>query len=204
VHTEVVKRRVGGALYQVMEPGDQILAGALAMTGPSPAWDLLLALPVLVGAGAGAEGLFGSSSPPQLLGPVFVFLPFLLAWPLQLSRKRVFVAVTQRQLICYRMSGLGNEPSRLLFSAPLAAVRMTRLDGRVPNWRAVRYSGPGPGADGSGLRLNFSNRWRSDLNEVLAALQVGGAAVDGMPPSRPSPRPGFPIGTDTPTADVPD
>jgi hypothetical protein len=32
----------------------------------------------------------------------------------------------------------------------------------------------------------------------LATLQVGGAAVDGMPPSRPPLQPGFPVGTDTP------
>jgi hypothetical protein len=195
VRREVVKRRVGSALYQVMEPGDQIMAGALAMTGPTPAWDLLLALPALAGGAAAAANLFGGSSPPQLLAPVLVFVPFLFAWPLQLSRKPVFVAVTQRQLICYRMSRLGNEPFRLMFSTPLEAVRMTRLGGRMPNWRAVRYSGPG--ADGSGLRLNVSNRWRHDLDEVLAALQAGGAAVDGMPPSRPQLRPGFPVGTDT-------
>jgi hypothetical protein len=196
VRREILKRRLGPALYQVMEPGDHIVAGTLAMTGPSPAWELFLALPVLIGTTAAAEGLFSSFSPPQLLGPVFVFVPFLLALPLQLSRKQVFVAVTQRQLICYGMSKLGNEPSRLLFSTPLASVRMTRLGGRMPNWRAVRYSGPG--ADGSGLRLNVSNRWRRDLNELLAALQAGGAAVDGMPPGPPPLQPGFPLGTDTP------
>jgi hypothetical protein len=196
VRTEVVKRRVGPALYGVMEPGDQIMAGALAMTGPSPAWDGLLALPALVGGIAGAEGLFGSFSPPRLLGSVLVFVPFLTAWPLQLLRKPLFVAVTQRQIICYRMSKLGNEPSRLLFSAPLAAVRMTLLGGRVPNWRAVRYSGPG--ADVRGLRFNISRRWRKDLGELLVALQTGGAAVDGIPPTRPPLQPGFPVSTDTP------
>jgi hypothetical protein len=179
-----------------MEPGDQIMAGALAMTGPTPAWELLFALPALIGGTIGAEGLFSSFGPPQSLGPIFVFVPFLFALPLQLSRKQVFVAVTQRQLIVYRMSKLGNEPSRLLFSTPLASVRMTRLGSRVPNWRAVRYSGPG--ADGSGLRLNVSNRWRRDLDKILTALQAGGAAVDGMPPSRPPLQPGFPLGTDTP------
>lgn len=188
---EVLKRRVGPALYQVMEPGDEIMAGALAITGPSPAWDLLLGLSALAGVAAGAAGLFSSFSPPQLLGPVLVFVPFLFAWPLQLRRRPVFVAVTQRQFICCRMSRLGYEPSRLLFSAPLSAVRMTALGGRVPNWEAVRYSGPG-------LRFNVSRRWRRDLNEVLAALQVGGGAVDGMPPSRPPLQPGFLVGTDTP------
>jgi len=179
-----------------MEPGDQIMAGALAITGPSNAWDLLLALPALGAITAGAEGLFGSFSPPQQLGPGLVFTPFLLALPLQLRRKPVFVAVTQRQFICYRMSSLGNEPSRLLFSAPLAAVRVTFLPGRMPGWRAIRYDGPG--ADGRSLRFNVSGRWRRDLNEVLAALQAGGAAVDGMLMGWPPLQPGLPVGTDTP------
>src|SRR3984885_15919708 len=123
-----------------MEPGDQIIAGALAMTGPSRPWELLLALPALAGGLAGAAGLFSSLSPPQLLGPVLVFVPFLFAWPLQFRRKPVFVAVTQRQFICYGMSRFGHEPSRLLFSAPLAAVRVTNLGGWMPILRVVRYS----------------------------------------------------------------
>ena len=193
---EIVKRRVGPALHEAMEPGDQIMAGALAMTGPSPVWELLLTLPALAAGVAGAANLFGNFNPPQLLlGPVLVFVPFLIAWPLQLRRKPVFVAVTQRQFISYGMSRFGHEPSRLLFSAPLAAVRVTNLGGRMPNWGAVRYSGPG--VDGRSLRFNVSGRWRRDLNEVLAALQVGGAAVDGRPPSRPLLQPGFPVGTDT-------
>ena len=177
---DIVKRRVGPALYQVMEPGDQIMAGASAITGPSLAWDMFLPLPALAGGVAGAVGLFSSLSPPQMLGPVLVFVPLLFAWPLQFWRKPVFVAVTQRQFICYRMSRFGNEPSCLLFSAPLAAVRVTNLGSRMPNWGSVKYCGPG--VDGRSLRLNGSRRWRKDLNEVLIALQVGGAAVDGIPP----------------------
>jgi hypothetical protein len=196
VRREIVKRRVSDALYQVMEPGDQIIAGALLMTGPSPVWELLLALPALAGGVAAAANLFGGFSPPQLISPVLVFVPFFVAWPLQLSRKPVFVAVTQRQFICYRMSRLGNEPSRLLFGAPLAAVRVTSRGGRVPSWRSLIYSGPE--ADGRRLRLNGSKRWRNDLNEVLAALQAGGAAVDGMPSAQLALQPGFPVGTDKP------
>jgi hypothetical protein len=183
VRRDIVKRRVGPALYEAMEPGDQIMAGALAMTGPSPAWEMLLTLPALAGSVAGAAGLFSNFSPPQPLGPVLVFVPFLFAWPLQFRRKPVFVAVTQRQFISYGMSRFGHEPSRLLFSAPLAAVRVTNLGGRMSVWGSVKYYGPG--VDGRSLRLNGSRRWRKDLNEVVVALQAGGAAVDGMPPSRP-------------------
>ena len=65
----------------------------------------------------------------------------------------------------------------------------------MPNWGSVKYYGPG--VDGRSLRLNGSRRWRKDLNEVLVALQVGGAAVNGGR-SRPPLQPGFPVGTDTP------
>jgi hypothetical protein len=136
----------------------------------------------------------GPAQPPTTAQPFLLFVPFLLAWALQFWRRPVFVAVTQQQ--CYAMSRFGNEPSRLLFSAPLEAVRVTNLGRRVPNWRAVKYCGPG--VESQSLRFNSSRRWRKDLNEVLTALQVGGAAVDGTPPTRPSLQPGFPIGTDTP------
>jgi len=196
VRRQIVKRRAGAALYEVMEPGDQIMAGTLAMTGPSALWELLLALPALAGGVAGAANLFGDLSLPLLISPVLVFVPFLLAWPLQLSRRPVFVAVTQRQFICYGLSRFGNEPSRLLFSAPLEAVRTTVLGRRMPNWRAVRYRGPG--AEGRGLRFNVKGRWRRDLTDVLAALQAGGAAVHGAPSVRPARDPGLPVGTDAP------
>ena len=191
---EIVKRRVGPALNQVMEPGDQIIAGALVITGPSAAWDLFPALCAVVCGVLGSAGLFSSFSPPPIvagLGVATVLLPL----PLQLRRRPLFVAVTQRQLICYRMSKLGTEPSGMLFCAPLAAVRMTRPGGRMPHWTSVRYTGPG--VSGQGLRLNTSRRWRKDLSDVLAALQTGGAAVDGQPPGRPALLPGFPARTDT-------
>lgn len=194
-HRDVVKSRVGPALYQVMEPGDQIMAGTLAITGPSTAWDLLPVLPGLAGSAAGAAGLFSSFSFPDVAAAGLGVVPYLLALPLQFWRRPVFVAVTQRQLICYRMSRLGNEPSRLLFCAPLAGVRMTSLSGGMPPWRSVRYSGPG--ADGRSLRFNVRGRWREDLNEVLTTLQAGGAAVDGLPLGRPALQLGFLASTQT-------
>lgn len=51
----------------------------------------------------------------------------------------------------------------------------------------------GPGAEGRSLRFNVSGRWRRDLNEILAALQVGGAAVDGTHSGQPELQPGFPV-----------
>jgi hypothetical protein len=94
----------------------------------------------------------------------------------------VFVAVTQRQLICYRLSGMTGRPVRLLFSAPLAAVRVTpghRMPVWVTCWRSIRYAGPG--AEGRNLQLTVGWSQRRQLDEVLAALHARGASVAGFP-----------------------
>jgi hypothetical protein len=184
VRTEVVKRRVGPALYLAMEPGDQIIAGTSAMSGYSPAWDVLASVPSVAGGVVSSASLFSNSTGSPGLALVGLGLsPFILV-PLQMGRRPLFVAVTQRQFICYRLSRVGNEPTRLLLRAPLASVRMTSLGSWAPRWRSVRYSGPGAGD--RGLRLNVHGRWRKDLDEVLAALQASGAAVEGTP-GRPLP-----------------
>ncbi len=182
-----LKRQVGPALYRVMEPGDQIVAGTWALAGPAPAWDALGALPAIAASVIGILVLSGDLSGPWsgsgvgiALGTISFFL-----YPLQLRRRPVFIAVTQRQLICYRLSMMGNDPTRLLFCTPLTAVRVTRTGRGAFRWRAVRYSGPG--AEGRSLRLNVRGRWREDLDEVLGALQMGGAAVEGVPGRSPLP-----------------
>jgi hypothetical protein len=177
-----IKRRVGPALYQVMEPGDQIIAGTWASAGPGPASDLLAGVAGTVFFAFLSVDVF---SHPYGSSSVTIVGPSLLPLLLQLLRRPVFIAVTQRQLICYRMSRMSNQPSRLLFSAPVAAVRMTRLPARAPYWKSARYLGPG--TDGRGLRLNVNGRWRQDLNEVLWALQAGGAVVVSAPGRSPLP-----------------
>jgi hypothetical protein len=181
VRTEAVKRRVGPALYRSMEPGDQIIAGTLAMPGAAPAWDALAALPALAAGIAASLNFFTSASNPTLgaVADIGVLSTFCLMLPLQFRRGPVFLAATQRQLICYRLSRFGNEPMRPLFCAPLASVRITSLRSALPPWKSVRYNGPGAGD--RGLRLNIHGRWRKDLDEVLAALQTSGAAVEPTP-----------------------
>jgi hypothetical protein len=191
---EVVKRRVEPALHKVMQPGDQITAGTWALSGSAPAWDALAGLPAIAGGVAGAAGLVSNYSPPADLAAIGLGLAPFALFPLQLRRSPVFVAVTRDQLICYRLSRIGNQPARLLFCAPLAAVRMTILGNGALRWRSVRYRGPGAGD--RGLRLNVPGRWRADLDEVLAALRAGGAAVDGTSlERRPGMLPGFLDGT---------
>jgi hypothetical protein len=179
VRTEVIKRRVGPALYQAMEPGDQIIAGTFAMSGYSPSWDALAAVPTIAGGVAGLLGLFSNYAASPGSSVLGVGLGAFIMSSVQLQRRQVFMAVTQRQLICYRLTRVGYEPTRLLFGVPLASVRMSSLGNSALRWRSVRYSGPGAGD--RGLRLNVHGRWRKDLDEVLAALQAGGAAVEGTP-----------------------
>jgi len=182
VRKDDLKRRVEPALYQVMEPGDQIVGGTLAMTG-SMTWDTVAGALAIVAVVTGTAGLIGAANPS--VGLAFgVGLASLALFPLQLRRKPVFVAVTRREIICYRLSRMRFEPVRLLFRAPLAAVQVGGARRALPGWRSFRYSGPG--AEGRGLRLNVHWRWGQEVDEVVSALQAGGAAVEGVP-FRPQP-----------------
>lgn len=126
--------------------GNSALRTSSAVTGPDPLLDLATNLPALgvlfvsIGARAEVIALWGGAA-SWLLSTVLVF-----------SRRPVFIAVTERQLICYRLSRIGSEPIRLLFCAPLITLSMTSVGRGALRWRSVRYSGPG--AEGSSLRLN--------------------------------------------------
>lgn len=172
-----IKGRVGPALYSVMEPGDDIVAGMMTEAGPRPGLDMLAAL-VAIGIGMGGWfDLFGPGLSPSARAVLGIVSFAAGPWPVitLVVRKPVFVAVTQRELMCYRMSRFDHAPVRLLFRAPPACVRITG-SGRRGLWSSVRYSGPG--ARNRGLRLNIVWYWRQDLHEVLTALLLAGAAVD--------------------------
>ena len=187
VRRNTIKREVGPALYKVMEPGDQIIAGTWAMAGPTPWLDTLVAVPFIA---FSVAGFTTGASPSPLWGVTPSLVPLvLLVW-----RRPVFVAVTERQLICYRLSRMTNEPVRLMFCAPLLAVRVTSLGRSGPRSTSIRYDGPG--AEKRSLRLNVIGRWRQDLDEVLAALHARGASVAG-PLHRPVPAGTMPLGGTT-------
>ncbi len=170
-----VRARVGPGLYSVMEPGDEIVAGAWARTGPplgvdmalpfvgwlafllTRSWDYGLAgHGHLAAANALTTGLF-------VLSVALSALPFL--------RKQVFVAVTRRQLICYRLKYFAGR-DRLMFAVPLPAGTVTRK-----GW-SMAYTGP----DGKPIRFNAGPRGRRDLREVTAALQTSGTITDPAQP----------------------
>jgi hypothetical protein len=184
VRRKVIRQRVGPALYQVMEPGDEIMAGMLAMAGLPPLLDMIVGLPIAT------FSLASISTGGDMTGGGIGFAGFLLTLSMQFLRRPVFVAVTQRQLICYRLARIGNEPVRLLFRAPLTMVRLTGNSRSALRWRSVRYSGPG--AERGSLRLNVYGNWRQDLGEVMTALQLGGAAVEAGHGQLPLPPAGHP------------
>jgi hypothetical protein len=173
-----VKGRVGPALYSVLEPGEVIVAGVLTDAGSRPGLDVLAAL-AAIGVGiAGTFDFLGSGLSPgarAVLG-IVSFTAGLQKVVAAMMRKPVFVAVTQRSLICYRLSRLGHAPVRLLFRAPPDLVHITGSAHRGRLWSAVRYRGPE--ARKRGVRLSIAWYWRQDLHQVLAALQFAGATVD--------------------------
>jgi hypothetical protein len=168
------RSRVGPALYSVMEPGDEIEAGAWVRTGPRQSVDMAAALGMLAATVASqllirssgdvhgnAVALFAYGLLP-LATIATVLVPFF--------RKQVFVAVTRRQLICYRLT-LSGRPKRLMFAVPLPSGPV-----RCEGW-SMAYTGP----DGRTIRFNAAWLWLQDLRAVVAALQASGSSIGAGP-----------------------
>lgn len=181
VRRKTIKREVGPALRAVLEPGDQIVAETWATTGPGPWLDVVGAILVMASEFAGFK--IGTAA---LWGG---FTAICVPLTMMIMRRPVFVAVTERELICYRLSRGTNDPDRLWFRAPLLTVRVTSLGPVVfSRWRSIRYDGPG--VDGRGLRLNVYGRWRRDLDERTSGAarpgrQRGGPAAHQSASQRP-------------------
>jgi hypothetical protein len=150
-----IKRRANAALFQIIDPDDQIVAGTWALTGP-PVWlDLLHAVGLLK-----FVPLLGQFVPPvDLLVPVV--------------GRRTYVAVTRRRMIFIRLSWPKNKPRQVVLDVPVSAVRISG-NRRGLALDSVRYSGPGD----SHLGVSTPRHWRFDFDEVLAAMHVGGASID--------------------------
>lgn len=171
-----IKGRIGPALYSVMETGDDVLAGVLAEVTLGPLVDVPIAFAGTCSLIVALYDVFGPglSQAGAVATAASVGLSLVLAAAL-LMRKHVFIAVTQNSLICYRVSRLDQSAVRLLFVAPPSSVRLTG-SGRGLLRSSVRYSGPGTGE--RGLRLTIVRPWQGDLDEVLTALALAGAAVE--------------------------
>lgn len=170
VRRKAIKLQAEPALREVMEPDDEIMAGMLAMVGLPPLTETAVGLPFIVLSFASID------AGRNILVVWITLLGSWLTLAISLRRRSVFVAVTQRQLICYRLAKFGGGPVRPLFCTPLAAVRITGTGRRTLNWKSVRYLGPG--AKDRGMRFYVYGSWLKDLAEVLTALETGGAAVE--------------------------
>jgi hypothetical protein len=174
------KRSVGPVLNAVMEPGEQILAGSLAVTGwwrwREACIGLGLSCPALL---AGPLPVLGHASPlgSLLLGTL---LPILLLplFVLDVTRRNVFVAVTDRQLICLSMRNM--TPSRVRFHVPIGSFQIRKVMSRN-RYRSLAYAGPGVRTPR--LRVTATGRWRQDMDEVTETLQAAGVPVDGFVPA---------------------
>jgi hypothetical protein len=170
-----VRAGVSPELNSVMEPGDQVVADMLAQTGPSVAIDLAVSL-CLVIAGLGAIALstwrlVHGEGGTDWLGGVAV-VGGLLALVPQWLRRQVFVVITRRQVICYRLgrSDTSGIPRQMMFAVPIQSGFFARS-----HW-SLRYTGP----DGKAIRFNsgWTRKSRQDLNNVVAALEASGSVVD--------------------------
>jgi hypothetical protein len=170
------KRHVGPALHGVMEPGERILAGAYAVTGWR--WRETCVALGLSGWAVLTFPLLGHLSP---LGSLLLGLAPILLVPLYVldtTRRRVFVAVTDRQLICVSMKRLF--AGRVRFHAPIGSFHIRRTVSRS-RYRSLTYAGPG--APVTGLRVTATGKWRQDMDEVATALQEAGVLVGGFVPA---------------------
>jgi hypothetical protein len=150
-----IKSRANAAVFQIIDSDDEIVAGTWALTGP-PLWlDLLYTISAVR-----YFPLLGQLLPPvELLAPVI--------------GRRTYVAVTRRRMIFIQLSWPRNKPRQVVLDVPVSVARIS--DGRRGfALDSARYTGPGA----SDLGVSTGWQWRSDFEEVLAALRAGGASVE--------------------------
>src|ERR1022692_2844060 len=172
MNNDAIRERAAPALQEAMEPGEKIIAGAAAGRGTSP---VVVALCVV---GAGLFPLIVLLTNSGLTSHKYWWLHLVdgLVFPLAayFLQRPVFIAVTNRQFICYRLARLGHRPVRMGFAAPLTAVRISSSR-RVLKWRSFRYSSPGAPS----LRFHLNRSWRKDLGAMMTALQAAGCLRRG-------------------------
>jgi hypothetical protein len=177
VNRAAVKRRAEEAFSRELQPGEHVVAGAAGTSGPSRWGTAVLLAAALALAAAGLVSFIGPQ-PGLLSGP----LPGGLALPLlilgiQFLPRPMYVAVTDRRLICCRLSRLRSTPRRLAFAVPLA-------DLRIVNHRSGRYGSsvrceiPGH----KRIRLAVGRAGHNDFAGVDMTLARSGAFTKQDPP----------------------
>jgi hypothetical protein len=131
-----------------------------------------LALAIAVTA-VGLVSLFGPLPGPSAGG---IPAPLLVVGILFL-RRPMFVVVTNKRLICLRLSRFRRAPQQLAFAVPLAEVRIVKYrPGKYAS--SIQCEIPGHKRP----RLNVGRAGRKDLDKVEEALSRAGAFAKLDPP----------------------
>ena len=169
------ERQAEEALGCDLLPGERIANGSLVTSGLSRRGSAALLAVWLVLAAAGLEGLLG----PLQAGPVTALASLsslgLGVWFLY---RPMYAAVTDRRLICFRLSRLRGTPRRPALTVPLA-------DLRVVNYRSGKY-GTSVWCECPGRRPMLLHAGREEFAGVDRALARAGAYAKLDPPYLPA------------------
>jgi hypothetical protein len=169
------ERQAEEALGCDLLPGERIANGSLVTSGLSRWGSAALLAVWLVLAAAGLEGLLG----PLQAGPVTALASLsslgLGVWVLY---RPMYAAVTDRRLICCRLSRLRGTPRRPALTVPLA-------DLRVVNYRSGKYR-TSVWCECPGRRPMLLHAGREEFAGVDRALARAGAYAKLDPPYPPA------------------
>jgi hypothetical protein len=173
VNRVALKRQAEEALRRDLEPGERIAAGSAVTSNPSRWGAAALLVAALALTAAGLASLLG----PLSAGPVIALALPVLGLGIQLLPLPMYVAVTDRRLICCQLSRLRVTPGRPAFAVPLA-------DLRIVNYRSGKY-GTSIRCEIPGrkpLLLRVGRAGRKDFAEVDMVLARSGAFAKLDPP----------------------
>lgn len=159
-------------------PADDLLAGTTATVGPGFWAALRIGIYTQTPT---ALAQFVPGALPRGLATFVCFVVFGLiaaVW-LEGMRRPLYLAVTQDELICYRVPKMSQQPTRadLLFRAAPSTIRIDgRKDKKGRNW-TVRFASRSPDAKDRLPQLTVDRSWYRELHDVVAALRAADADV---------------------------
>jgi di/tricarboxylate transporter len=160
-----------------LQPGEDV-RGSVAMTASPSRWSaaVLLAVALMLVA-AGVADLVGPQQGPVPTDLVIgVAAPLLSLGPFLLSRQ-MYVVVTDRRLICVRLSRFRRAPTRLAFAVRLADFPISNR-WLSPKHNSIQCQIP----DQKQIRLHAGWAQRTDFATVARALSQSGAFAKLDPP----------------------
>jgi hypothetical protein len=166
VNRVALKRRAEETLRHDLQPGERIAAGSAVTSDPSRWGAAALLVAALALTAAGLASLLGRLP----ADPVSALALPVLGLGIQFLPRPMYIAVTDRQLICYRLSRLRTTLGRPAFAVPFA-------DLRIVNYRSGKY-GTSIRCEIPGRKpmlLNVSRAGRKDFAEVDMVLARSGA-----------------------------